>query len=38
MDTLLTNQGEILAQVTEALKMDLDEQNIGVRYNAMRPM
>ena len=36
--SLLTKEVAIVVHVIEALKMDLDEQNIGVRYNAMRPM
>ena len=31
MDILLTNQGALASQVTEALKMELDEQNIRGR-------
>ena len=36
MDSLITNQGALAAQMTETLKMDLDEWNIRGRYNIMR--
>ena len=35
MDILLTNQGALEAQVAEALNMELNEHNIGGRYNTM---
>ena len=38
MDSLLTNQGEIGAQVTDTLETWLDERNIGGEYNTMRMM
>ena len=33
MDSLLTKQGALSSQVTEAHKMGSDERNIGGRYN-----
>ena len=38
MDMLLTNQGALEAQVTEALNMELYDQNIGMWYNTIRLM
>ena len=38
MSSLLTNQSEIAAQVNEKIKTDIDECNLGVRYNKTRLM
>ena len=35
MDSLLTNKDALAAQASEELKVELDEQNIGGRYNAL---
>ena len=38
MGSSLTKQGFLAAQVTEALKIGIDERNIGGVYNAMNLM